>query len=111
MLLCYEVWPYQARQHWSGFFFFLIGSFHFMADTSQYYDVIQNVNKNGINLAAYTFFVLAIILTLFVVIYCRILHFRIMKKRHRFLFFKWGFWLLEILYFPLLTNIVEYSSC
>eukprot|EP00347_Sterkiella_histriomuscorum_P019077 403343044 len=111
MLLCFEVWPYQARHQISGLFFFTIGSFHFMYQPSKYYEVIQSINLTGINLASYSFFMILMIITTFVFIFVKKFHYRLLKKRNKFIFYKWGFWFLELIYFPIFTNIIQYSTC
>ena len=40
MLVCYEMWPNQARYMWGYFFFFMSGSFYFMLGSDQYYNTI-----------------------------------------------------------------------
>ena len=41
LLLCfYEVFPFDFKEYWGRFFFFLIGSFQFMISQEQYYAVL-----------------------------------------------------------------------
>lgn len=82
-----------------------------MVSPYKYYDVIQSINLTGINLAAYTFFMILIIVALFVLLFVKKIHFRLLKKRNKFLFYKWAFWFLELIYFPIFTNIIQYSTC
>jgi len=39
------------------------------------------------------------------------IHFRLIMLKKRFHFFKWFAWFSEVIYLPLMLNIVEYSTC
>ena len=82
-----------------------------MLGPSYYYVVIQSRDQTFINLACYYGFMVVLIIAL-CVIYCdRKIHYRLLKLKKKCLVFKWVSWLLELVLFPLLLNIIQFSVC
>ena len=72
--------------------------------------MLQSETETLINLCAYTFALLLLTaLTIFTLYHPRT-HFRLLRFK-RLHFFKWGLWLLELSFLPILVNIVQFSTC
>lgn len=108
----YEYWPYQIRNDiWASAIFALSGSFHFSCGHDYYYEIIQSHELTIINLCAYYIFLIPLIITILVVTLNWKIHFKIIKiAKRKFIFYKWLAWFLEILFFPILLNIVHFST-
>ena len=52
-----------------------------------------------------------LILLVTIVLCSKKLNYRLFKLSKNLYFFKWASWCLEIIYFPLLLNIIEFSTC
>lgn len=64
------------------------------------------------NLAGYYVFLLLLIGIYFVIVLNRTIHYRLTKLRKEGLFFyKWAFWFAEIVYFPIMLNVITFSTC
>ena len=110
MLVCYEMWPNKARLMWSYFFFFMSGSFYFMLGEDKYYATLQDLNLTVANLGCYTGFLVLLIGVVMLIMFNWKCQFRLLRVAKSCVLLKWGFWLLELIYFPLLINIVEFSA-
>lgn len=64
-----------------------------------------------INLIAYFSFLVVLVLTFAVIMLSKTIHYRLLKKKKSIFVFKWLAWFTELIYFPLMLNIVEYSTC
>jgi len=74
--------------------------------------VIQSIDLITKNLAGYYVFLVLIIVTYFVIVLNSTIHYRLVKLRKEGLFFyKWAFWFAEIVYFPLMLNVITFSTC
>jgi hypothetical protein len=111
-MIMYETFPFQVRETWSHLFFFMTGSFHFMVSQDQYYAVIQSIDQIVGNLAGYYLFLILIIVALFVMVLNRTINYRLIKLRKQGVyFFKWAFWVLEAAYFPIMLNVITFTTC
>jgi hypothetical protein len=83
-----------------------------MAGQDYYYEVIQSINQTVSNLAVYYIFLFAVIVLYFFFLFHRTCNFRLLKLKKEGLYFhKWAFWILEAIYFPLMLNVIEFSTC
>ena len=63
------------------------------------------------NLIGYLSFMLIIIGLYFLLIFKKTLHYRLLMFKKKFHAYKWMGWFIEIIYFPIMMNIVEYATC
>ena len=111
LMIVYETFPFEVRDKWSHFFFFMTGSFQFMIGQEQYYAVIQSFTMIAANLISYVAFLVVIVILFAAMMLNKTLNYRLLKLSKGFYFFKWAFWFMELIYFPLLLNIVEFATC
>lgn len=112
LIIMYETFPFEVRDRWAHFFFFMSGSFHFMIGQDYYYAIIQSIDLIVRNLAGYYAAMLLIVFAYFAMMLNRMIHYRLNKLRKEGLyFFKWAFWFAEIVYFPLMLNVITFSTC
>lgn len=82
-----------------------------MLGQDYYYQVIQSVELTLYNLILYYAFMILLILLVTIVLCSKKINYRLFKLSKNLYFFKWASWCLEIIYFPLLLNIIEFSTC
>ena len=63
------------------------------------------------NLIAYFSFLILLTLFLAVIMLNKTINFRLLMLRKHLYFFKWTIFLMELMYLPLLLNIVHYGLC
>ena len=63
------------------------------------------------NLIAYFSFLILITIFLCVILLNKTINFRLLMLRKYLYFFKWTIFLMEVIYLPLLLNIVHYGLC
>jgi hypothetical protein len=87
----------------------IFGSSYVYFVSGGYYELIIDYLPFLVNLAAWVGFAL-ILLVIGACTAC-ICTFSRKLKHSKILFKKWGFYLLEILYFPVLVNIIPFGAC
>lgn len=82
-----------------------------MISQDHYYAVLQSVWQTGANLIAYFSFLVLLTIFLCIVMLSKTIHFRLLMFRKYFYFFKCLAFLLELIFLPVLLNIVHYGIC
>lgn len=72
---------------------------------------MQSITITVVNLIFYVGFFVIMILICMSLAWIRKLNFRMLKLKKSIFFFKWALWFVELVYFPVLLNIIQFSTC
>jgi hypothetical protein len=81
LMAFYEEFPFDYRDQWARFFFFMTGSFQLMLGQSFYYQLIQSKWQTIGNLIGYHSFMVLIIGLFFLFMFKKTLHFRLLMLK------------------------------
>lgn len=109
-LIYYEFWPSMVRMYITPLFTSFMLSFHIL-DQSQYYEIVQS----KINVRWFCIYFMAAMIGFYFIVLIitgiRKLVYRLEIIYTRVIWYKWLFWLCELVMLPALFNVIWLGNC